>query len=203
MFQMTLGAKGLIRRFWPTAFILLTLLILYFVHTQLDLSYQRELAESGQWWRIVSGQLVHNNLAHLLLNMAALALCRLLLANVYSEQKFIFNLFLCALLTGVLIHVLLRSYDYYLGISAVLYGMLVAGAIHLIIGRQYWAWALLLALVLKLLRDYFIPETLIAVSDRIGVPVAVEGHIVGVLAGGLLLCVSLMLSCRSLVNKYI
>ncbi|POP53877.1 rhombosortase [Zhongshania marina] len=181
------SAKGLLRRFWPTALFLIALIILYFFHTQFDLSYQRELVEDGQWWRIVSGQLVHNNFAHLLPNMAALVLCRLLLIAGCSEREFIFHLFFCTVLTGVLIHILLRSYDYYLGISAVVYGMLFVGAVTLIRARHYWAWAVLLILALKLMRDYFAPETLAGVAARIGVPVAVEAHFVGVLAGVLIM----------------
>ena len=185
--KMKFSAKGLLRRFWPTALFLIALIILYFFHTQFDLSYQRELVEDGQWWRIVSGQLVHNNFAHLLPNMAALALCRLLLIAGCSEREFIFHLFFCTVLTGVLIHILLRSYDYYLGISAVVYGMLFVGAVTLIRARHYWAWAVLLILALKLMRDYFAPETLAGVAARIGVPVAVEAHFVGGLAGALIM----------------
>jgi rhomboid family GlyGly-CTERM serine protease len=199
--KMKLSAKSLLCRFWPTALFLIALIILYFFHTQFDLSYQRELVEDGQWWRIVSGQLVHNNFAHLLPNMAALALCRLVLVSSCSEREFIFNLLFCILLTGVLIHFLLRSYDYYLGISAVVYGMFLVGTVHLIRGRHYWAWLVLLVLVFKLMRDYFAPETLAGVAADIGVPVAIEAHFVGVLAGVLLLCLSFVVSFISLPNK--
>lgn len=201
--KMKLSAKSLLCRFWPTALFLIALIILYFFHTQFDLSYQRELVEDGQWWRIVSGQLVHNNLAHLFPNMTALVLCRLLLIAGCSEREFIFNLFCCTVLTGVLIHILLRSYAYYLGISAVVYGMLFVGAVSLIRARHYWAWAVLLILALKLMRDYFAPETLAGVAARIGVPVAVEAHFVGVLAGVFTLCLSFALSFRMQPNKQV
>ena len=201
--KMKFSAKGLLRRFWPTALFLIALIILYFFHTQFDLSYQRELVEDGQWWRIVSGQLVHNNFAHLFPNMAALVLCRVLLIAGCSEREFIFNLFCCTLLTGVLIHILLRSYVYYLGISAIVCGMLFLGAVTLIRARHYWAWAVLLILALKLMRDYFSPEALAGVAARIGVPVAVEAHFVGVLAGVFTLCLSFALSFRMQPNKQV
>ena len=201
--KIKLSAKSLLCRFWLTVLFLIALIILYFFHTQFDLSYQRELVEDGQWWRIVSGQLVHNNFAHLFPNMAALVLWRLLLIAGGSEREFIFNLLCCTLLTGVLIHILLRSYDYYLGISAIVYGMLLVGAVSLIRARHYWAWAVLLALVIKLLRDYYAPETLAGVAARIGVPVAVEAHFVGVLAGVLTLCLSFALSFKMLPNKQV
>lgn len=152
----------------------------------MDLSYQRELVEGGQWWRILSGQLVHNNSAHLFSNIVALVVCRVLFLTVLSERDFVVSILLCSLITGGFIYFLLQHYDYYLGVSAALYGVWVAGSLHLIVGRHYWGGVLLLVVMAKLLRDYFYPAALVSVSDRIGVPVAVEAHFIGVLAGVLL-----------------
>jgi rhomboid family GlyGly-CTERM serine protease len=168
---------------WPTALVLFSLLIFYYFHTKYDLSYQRILVAEGQWWRPLSGQFVHNNSSHLFSNMAALLLCRALLSIVYSERNFILSLLSCALLTGVLIHFLLPSYDYYLGVSAALYGVLIAGALAMWRGRPYAGVSLFVLIIAKLSLDYFVPDSVGAVSERIGVPVAVEAHFVGVLAG--------------------
>ena len=170
-------------RHWPTALVLLCLLILYYFHTLYDISYLRDQVAEGQWWRIFSGQFVHNNSSHLFSNMAALLLCRVLLSIVYSERDFTLSLLSCAFLTGVLIHFLLPSYDYYLGVSAALYGVLIAGALAMWRGRPYAGASLFVLVIAKLSLDYLVPDSVAPVSDRIGVPVAVEAHFVGVFAG--------------------
>lgn len=183
-------ANSRIRRaclhYWPTALLIFFLFIIDYFHRIYNLSYQRELLEGGQWWRLFSGQFVHNNSSHLMSNIAALVLSRVLLVRVYTERSFVMSLLSCALMTGLLIHVLLPSYDYYLGVSAALYGILVAGAIAMLRRRSFFGAALLLIICLKLLQDYFVPSAVLPVSERIGVPVAVDAHFVGVLAGVLL-----------------
>ncbi|MEX1667182.1 rhombosortase [Zhongshania arctica] len=170
-------------RHWPTALVLLCLLVLYYFHTLYDISYLRDQVADGQWWRVFSGQFVHNNSSHLFSNMAALLLCRVLLSIVYSERDFTLSLLSCAFLTGVLIHFLLPSYDYYLGVSAALYGVLIAGALAMWRGRPYAGASLFVLVIAKLSLDYLVPDSVAPVSDRIGVPVAVEAHFVGVFAG--------------------
>ncbi len=86
-------------------------------------------------------------------------------------------------MTGVLIHFLLPSYEYYLGVSAALYGVLIAGALAMWRGRPYAGASLFVLIIAKLSLDYLVPDSVDGVSERIGVPVAVEAHFVGVFAG--------------------
>lgn len=170
-------------RFWVTALLIVAFVVLYICHSYVDLSYRRDLVDSGQWWRLFSGQFVHNNNSHLFSNMAALLLCRVLLSIVYGERDFILSLLSCAFMTGVLIHFLLPSYEYYLGVSAALYGVLIAGALAMWRGRPYAGASLFVLIIAKLSLDYLVPDSVDGVSERIGVPVAVEAHFVGVFAG--------------------
>src|SRR5690606_26318690 len=39
------------------------------------LQFDRQLIQQGEWWRLISGNLIHYGLYHLLMNTAALLLC--------------------------------------------------------------------------------------------------------------------------------
>lgn len=58
-------------------------------HSHYDLGFDRQAVARGDWWRIVSGQFVHNNSAHCLMNILALFGCRLLFLREFSERTFL------------------------------------------------------------------------------------------------------------------
>lgn len=88
-----------------------------------------EILESGQWWRVLSGNLVHLGYPHLFLNLAGLLLITLLLAHALTARQWAFT-GLCSML-GVGIGLLLfdPQLTWYVGLSGALYGLLLGGAI--------------------------------------------------------------------------
>lgn len=155
------------------------------VHRQYDLAYIRSSVEVGQWWRIITGQLVHNNDTHLVRNLVALLIIYLGVIDLLSLRRFLILLGCCCLLTGLSIHVLLPSYRYYLGLSAALHGMVSIAAIRMVVtsGLRSWGWLLFGLLVAKLLHDEFYQESVRSLALQIGIPVAVEAHVIGVVSG--------------------
>ena len=94
------------------------------------LRYARtEILESGQWWRILTGNLVHLSYPHLLLNLAGLAMITLLLSHALSVRQWVFTGLISML--GVSFGLLLFDPHliWYVGLSGALYGLLLGGSI--------------------------------------------------------------------------
>lgn len=94
---------------WPTALI--------------DLRYERAALASGQWWRVVTGHMVHLNIVHLLFNLAALALiCELLWGDLNRIQAAALLFFPALGISGMLwlVH---PEVAWYAGLSGILHGL--------------------------------------------------------------------------------
>jgi rhomboid family GlyGly-CTERM serine protease len=94
------------------------------------LRYQREaVMDQHQYWRLLTGHLVHGGWQHVWLNLAGLALVVSLFRGTYSAWQW------CAIAlfsvmcidTGFLL--LMPHLQWYVGLSGVLHGLLTAGAV--------------------------------------------------------------------------
>ncbi len=91
--------------------------------------YDRLQIENGEYWRLVSGHFVHLGMAHLVLNLAGLVLVWLLVGRYFGRLQWlvVFAVTLAVTTAGfwfVDVHML-----WYVGLSGVLHGLLLAGAI--------------------------------------------------------------------------
>ena len=108
--------------FFFLAFI--SLLLLQFIQQNiLDLSYNRVFIEKGEYWRLLSGGLVHSNYYHCLINLFGL-FC---LINLYEYQITLRTwATVCLLLVfcvNLSIYLLLPTTSFYLGFSGALHGL--------------------------------------------------------------------------------
>ena len=88
-----------------------------------------EILESGQWWRVLTGNLVHLGYPHLLLNMTGLILITLLLAHALTVRQWAVT-GLCSMLgVGFGLLIFDPQLSWYVGLSGALYGLLLGGAI--------------------------------------------------------------------------
>ncbi len=146
------------------------------------LRYQRTAILHGQFWRLLSGHLVHLGKAHLLLNLCGLGLVWALFARELSGLAG-WLVLLCSAL-GVSLGLLLfdPALDWYVGLSGVLHGLFVAGALRLWRERPTEAALMLTVLAGKLLWEQWLgpmPGT----SAIAGGPVIVDAHLFGTLGG--------------------
>lgn len=94
------------------------------------LRYQRGEILDGQFWRLLSGHLVHLGPTHLALNLFALVFVWLLFRTVLASPEWWAGAAACALGTGF--GLLLNPHiDWYAGLSGILHGLLVLGALSL------------------------------------------------------------------------
>jgi len=143
------------------------------------LRYERAGLAHGQWWRLLSGHLVHLDLRHALLNCAGLSLMWALFARDYSPGRWLAVLAAAAAAIDAGLWFGDSTVQWYVGSSGVLHGVLAAGALaHLRRGERE-GWALAAVLLVKLLYEHYAGALPFSGSD----PVVVEAHLYGALGG--------------------
>ena len=164
-------------------------LIIVFLHigepaTANWLGFYPHLVLEGQWWRVVTGQLLHTNTNHMLLNLAGLGLVWALHGEYYRARHFAVINILSLVLIGFSL-MLFVEYGHYAGLSGVLHSLLIYGAFIDINRGDRSGWLLMTGVIGKVLY-----ETLIGPSKdteaMIDAAVAFEAHVLGVIAGALL-----------------
>ena len=157
-----------------------------------SLRFSRLDIQAGQWWRLLSGNLVHLGYPHLFLNLAGLAAITLLLADAMRPWQWLLTT-ICSM-AGVGIGLLLfdPQLQWYVGLSGVLYGLLLGGALAEF--RQQRLIAVLLACytIGKIVWEQLYGA--VESSERLtGGTVIVNAHLYGMVAGGIAVLVLLVI----------
>lgn len=146
------------------------------------LRFQRDAILGGDLWRLLSGHLVHLGWMHLLLNLSGLGLIWVLTGDSFSASGWWLVLFLCALFTAIGLLIFNPDLQWYVGLSGILHGLLLAGLLaHLIVGRGE-ALMLLLVLSAKLGWEQFYGP-LPGSEASVGGTVVVDAHLYGAIGG--------------------
>lgn len=158
------------------------------------LRYERT-ALAAEPWRLLTAHLVHLGWSHLLLNLGGLALVWLLVGEYLGVRQWALVTAVSALIVSGGLWLLDPGLAWYVGLSGVLHGLLIAGAIAGL-GRRTGETATLLVLVgAKLVWEQYsgpLPGSEISA----GGPVVVDAHLFGAL-GGLVAGVPMRLLRRS------
>lgn len=146
------------------------------------LRYEREAVLQGEYWRLLTGHLVHGNTQHLILNAAGLGLIAALFPHDYSWRAWL----LIALFSLLAIDVGFVFYEpqlaWYVGLSGALHGALAAGAIAWWRHESKALAAVLTAIFAgKLAWEQW--HGALPLSG--GLPVVVDAHLYGALGGAL------------------
>jgi rhomboid family GlyGly-CTERM serine protease len=146
------------------------------------LAYQQQAVHDGQVWRLITGHLVHSNLWHLLLNLASLTLIGVLFGNRLSGLQWASCFIYCALVVSGLYLVIATEYSTYVGLSAVLYGAIIVGALEDFKDNKFIAGMLLVIVTARVIWQQFEgpPE---ALAEMINDRVAIESHLFGLASG--------------------
>lgn len=148
------------------------------------LGFYPDLVLKGEIWRILSGQLLHTNLNHLLLNSAGVVLVWALHGEYYDEKRYTKLLVISLIVVGALL-LIFADYTHYAGLSAVLHTLIVYGAIKDIYFKDKTGWLLLAGVLLKVAYEnlYGASSSTIELIDA---SVAVEAHLIGAIVGVIL-----------------
>jgi rhomboid family GlyGly-CTERM serine protease len=141
--------------------------------------WERHAIETGEYWRLVSGHLVHLGLGHLWPNLAALAIIGLLFEGVFRNSDWARIGAVSAAAIDLGLYVLNPDVSWYVGLSGVLHGCVAAGALALIMRRERLGVVLAVGVAAKLVFEQIVgPVPFTAAS--VGGPVVVAAHLYGV-----------------------
>lgn len=160
-----------------------SLLLVALQYLQPTLLYQRESVLAGEAWRLWTGNFVHTNANHLLLNLGGFWVFLLLCAHTLSLKFLISSIIFCALSVGIGLLLFNPAIIWYAGFSGIQYGLLLAGGICLLLeGETIYGAALLVLITGKLLLDAFTGAEQLSQS-LINAPVIQQAHWYGAVAG--------------------
>jgi len=146
------------------------------------LRYDRDAILAGQLWRLLTGHLVHLGGSHLAMNLVGLALIWMLFGRLMSTAAWLATLLTSALTVSLGLLIFNPGLMWYVGLSGVLHGMFLAGAILSIVSG-YRAEILLLGfIVAKLAWEQWVGP-LPGSAEVAGGDVVVDAHLYGAIAG--------------------
>jgi len=149
------------------------------------LIYHRSAIAEGQIWRLFTGHLIHSNLWHLLLNLASLMMIGWLFSQHFTYKIWIIIFALSAMMISFAYYFTAPQFEYYVGLSAILYAVIIIGAL-LDIKHQ----PMIAGLILLVVTGRVIWQQLYGTADEleqlIEQRVAVESHLFGIITGYLL-----------------
>ncbi len=172
--------------------VVISLTVLFFIAQllQVDFVFNRSQIESGQWWRVISGNLTHSNYPHLLLNLSGLWILCFLFIDTLNAKTFIFSSAFLCLIVGLGLFYFTPQLENYYGFSGALYGLFFVGGINAALNKDIFTGLSVATLILGKISWDFFQGGSTSSEELIGIPVATDAHQYG-LAGAILISVLL------------
>lgn len=169
---------------YGTAALWLLVLMLTAVLQQADLlhtlRYDRQQVAGGHWWLLFSGHLVHANWPHWALNMAGLGIVAVFFSRYASALQWLWVFCMAALFAGTGVYLFNPVLATGAGLSAVLHGLFLFGALHEI-RHQPLSGYVVLALLCGKLAWEFLFGSITGAEALAGGRVATDAHLYGAL----------------------
>lgn len=148
------------------------------------LRYQRMAILDGELWRLLTGHMVHLGWSHLLLNLAGLALIWALVGDSLTSEAWLLLLICCGLFDSLGLLLFNPELQWYVGLSGVLHGLLLAGSLARLVRGKHDSLLLIIALVMKLTWEQ-LAGPMPGSEASAGGTVVVDAHLYGAIAGGI------------------
>lgn len=150
--------------------------------SNLWMAYDRALVDSGQWWRLITANLVHLGGWHTVMNLASLWLISFIFQPLLKSSYWISWVLLLYFVNILAMHLWTPHIIHYVGMSGALYGLIAACATaELRLGVKI-SGLLLIIVGIKI----FLPQIIGVESeydDFLGGAVVEESHIIGFIQG--------------------
>ena len=146
------------------------------------LAWERDSLLDGQFWRLLSGHFVHLGWSHLLLNLAGLALVSWLVGSAFGWFRWLIIGLISIVAINAGFWFLNPALDWYVGLSGLLHGLLLAGLIPGLLRGDREAMVLTAFVVLKLTWEQLVGP-LPGSESTAGAAVIVDAHFYGAIGG--------------------
>ncbi|WOT06679.1 rhombosortase [Shewanella youngdeokensis] len=184
----------LTKRLYLTAALISTLCVVLFYADLADqLAFRRDLITEGQWWRLLTGNFLHTNDWHLLMNLAGLWVILLLHEQHYSATSLSVLVLSLGCMQGLGLLLFFPDTFGYVGLSGLLHGIFVFGAVMDTTKGFKIGYLLTLGVIAKVLYEQWFGAST-ELTALINATVATEAHLVGLLSG--FICLAPMLVCK-------
>ena len=144
--------------------------------------FDRHLIGQGDYWLLLTGHLVHLNWSHWGLNMAGLLIVAVFFSIYGRVLEWLFVLVFTAVVTGLCLYWFNPELILYVGLSGVLHGLFIYGAMREVRYYPLSGYVLLLLLVGKLFWEYM-NGPLPGSEEMTGGHVVVAAHLYGAIGG--------------------
>ena len=174
-----------VHRHWfvPTGIVVLSCIIAAGGATAREfLKYDRLAIEAGEVWRLLTGHFAHLGLTHLALNLAGLLLVWALVGSRLSVAVWVAAISFVVAFISSCFWFLDQNLIWYVGLSGLLHGILIAGAIT---GLTRWPIESIVILVLVFGKVAYeqMAGPMPGSEFTSGGPVVVNAHLYGAIAG--------------------
>jgi rhomboid family GlyGly-CTERM serine protease len=162
--------------------LMITSVVLYFFQTQTlpFLEFSRMAITNGEYWRLLTGNIMHTNHWHLIFNLAGLIMLTHLFHHLMSNLHFMVFSIINTSLVGMMLYSLSKTIEYYVGLSGYLHGLFVYGCLIEIYKGRTSSWLLLTGVCAKIGYETFYGASE-EMSELINANVATDAHLFGAL----------------------
>lgn len=183
--MLRLAALGRRHASWLPVLILTTAAIVIVVAgptLQATLRYERQAILDLQWWRLLTGNFVHLGTTHLVLNLLGLGLIFSLFRTSFTNTAWFVVILVCCVSVGLGLLWFQPQVRWYVGLSGMLHGVFVAGALAVRYAKPRWSILCLTVLAIKIAIEQIVgnPWNTEALT---GGPVIASAHLYGALGG--------------------
>jgi rhomboid family GlyGly-CTERM serine protease len=144
--------------------------------------FSRELVAQGDVWLLFSGHIVHMNWSHWWLNMAGLAIVAFFFSSHASFRQWAVVILISACVINAGLWWWMPDIHYYVGLSGVLHGLFLYGALREIRFYPASGYVLTAVLIAKLSWEFF-NGALPGSEEMAGGRVLTEAHLLGAIGG--------------------
>ncbi len=147
-----------------------------------QLIYNRNAVMTGEYWRLITGHFFHSNGNHFMLNAAAVALLWALHGQNYRHKNYLMVFLVSAIICSLGMYWFSGHIVLYVGLSGVLHGFFVWGALMDIKHKEKTGYILLIGVIVKIIHEQVYGASA-EVESLIAASVATDAHLYGAIGG--------------------